>query len=1645
MPTTKEAAAAAAATAANDALAGQAAVAAQQAIFARQAAAAAAQRAEFTYLAGLPPNRRTVAQNTRLAVFLGNAPRTQQAGPTALHALSVAVQVVEVPRGGTVYRMNDQPDGFYVLVDGWVTLYDVKDKDEAEEDDGVVDRLGRLDSFGEEDLLSSSRRAHRVDVCADSSAVLIRVPPELYRKYLQHLHQPDFEDKVDFLGHLEVFKSLPDETLRKLAPCFAQVELHAREYLVRQGEHAESMYAIASGQCSVLVDPGFRPEQGAEPEMDPKKAMQVCTIGPGNIVGDMTVLANVRRRTATILCLTDLICYKIRRATFIRRVPSMQLEALRQVAEAKLRITERHLHISVNGSGSLVPGSRAVTLRDKLLRGHDLRQLLPIPNVPPVELRGLAPGIQNETVADFIANSLAAAAAAVAAANNGAGCSVSAAAGCNSGATSGSSTLGASSSVTSVAPNSAPVTAAAGVAASTAEARLRFGWHQKRSGLSPPSRALAQMNAATSHVLCGTGSGGGVGVALTDRTAAQATKLQGRNSVTTCAPSPPADKVRHADINFSWGLGPGTLINSLLERGPTSGGATLHRVYATDARDDAAAAQQDLGNESVNSKSGGGGGCPPVPLVPLLPTQLLPSASATQLRPTSSRQHVHHLSFNLGRSGGSYGGPGLRGSASSVALSQPRWGWTSSPIDAAYAPYTAPSSFGTTPGGTAFSVVGISVNVTGGPDGPNALVSGGSNPNGNVNGSANIPSGGATVSLRLRRGGVRSAHNNSSTALPYINGDKTHVVQDPSHVNRRSFSGGYVAAGGSGSTGVPQYASIQRPGPLVIGAAAPTSILPPPQSLPAFHPSLAQLLQQGAQSQLLRSASPPQAWPAQQSTPPQLQQLQQQRCGGSEGGDTPGLGFGKSSSIEATVEDPGNDIIASTARSHEAPSSPFNNPSSPARSRHGDDFLHQDQKCTSGHVTRGSSVKISRCVSTAAGSGDEDVCSDVEALTPSRRDGARRTRSMGKARFSRQMVTQNTSVDALVVEAIINALAKDILLTTQAQEAEGATSAEADETALNDGALAVDCPLGGGTVPGQGTDGVEGPEVETGMGTGLSGEAGEGLQEPEYTPDAGVDPGGAGDCEGAGEGGVAGQDGDGSEGAENSSPVEGTEEMAGSAKGSSTEGMAKAGGDGASAGEEEGQAAQTTEDTTAAQRDEITKSAAEAEVDDRAGHTISEEEETNTDGAELQAVADTPAGEGADAAVLQEASLPEDAVEDAPAVACTNTAELEKPETPLATELATAEHPEVDLQSEADPIILANGEAVPGTPSSPAQGDANDAGGSTDVPPLPNSQKRESWPISEGSTVSMDSDSHHHQEQPEQQQREESGVLQQSSMGTALEQISSGLEGFSRPILGVFAKAISTANTAVAESDKQEPDPQLAAQDAQQPTPQAHSQAQGATSGVVYPGLMSRPPTNMQLTVPDAVAAVLYARQGSSLSPSRRQMTPPVAPRPYPYVGPFLSFKKSPQLPLNLIAPPHTPAAVQHKAASFTLRGSSTASHSNPANFASPAPAAVPAPGATVASSGTPPTTVPATATAGVPAAAYGERQGGGESRPSGQGRGLVDGLRSISAVIGGGGNGGGAGGFHAGGGSSGTRGQLRKGGALYRPLTGPRNISLAL
>lgn len=54
--------------------------------------------------------------------------------------------------------------------------------------------------------------------------------------------------------------------------------------------------------------------------------LQVCMLEHGQIIGDMTVLANIKTRTASVMAATDVVTYRVRRALFLRRVPPDILE-----------------------------------------------------------------------------------------------------------------------------------------------------------------------------------------------------------------------------------------------------------------------------------------------------------------------------------------------------------------------------------------------------------------------------------------------------------------------------------------------------------------------------------------------------------------------------------------------------------------------------------------------------------------------------------------------------------------------------------------------------------------------------------------------------------------------------------------------------------------------------------------------------------------------------------------------------------------------------------------------------------------------------------------------------------------------------------------------------------------------------------------------------------------------------------------------------------------------------------------------------------------------------------------------------------------------------------------------------------------------
>lgn len=89
--------------------------------------------------------------------------------------------------------------------------------------------------------------------------------------------------RIDLLRGLEVFRSLTDKQLGRLAPILKECTARAGETLMREGFVGQECFVVLEGHASVLVG-----------------GKHVATIGPGEFVGEMALLAN-QPRSASVL------------------------------------------------------------------------------------------------------------------------------------------------------------------------------------------------------------------------------------------------------------------------------------------------------------------------------------------------------------------------------------------------------------------------------------------------------------------------------------------------------------------------------------------------------------------------------------------------------------------------------------------------------------------------------------------------------------------------------------------------------------------------------------------------------------------------------------------------------------------------------------------------------------------------------------------------------------------------------------------------------------------------------------------------------------------------------------------------------------------------------------------------------------------------------------------------------------------------------------------------------------------------------------------------------------------------------------------------------------------------------------------------
>lgn len=136
----------------------------------------------------------------------------------------------------------------------------------------------------------------------------------------------DMERRLEALSRVVLFSALSEDEYRHLAEHLTYAPFAAGETMTRQGAEAHFLYMVVKGEASVRVATNGKTEK------------EVARIGPGEFFGEMGLLTG-ERRTATIVAVTPVECYRLDKAAF-QDLMSTRPEISEQIADllAKRRL-----------------------------------------------------------------------------------------------------------------------------------------------------------------------------------------------------------------------------------------------------------------------------------------------------------------------------------------------------------------------------------------------------------------------------------------------------------------------------------------------------------------------------------------------------------------------------------------------------------------------------------------------------------------------------------------------------------------------------------------------------------------------------------------------------------------------------------------------------------------------------------------------------------------------------------------------------------------------------------------------------------------------------------------------------------------------------------------------------------------------------------------------------------------------------------------------------------------------------------------------------------------------------------------------------------------------------------------------------------
>jgi len=180
----------------------------------------------------------------------------------------------------------------------------------------------------QQEVLSFQYHSLQQNAASGLANTLQRLPQQMQREVGLYV-------KVDLVTNVPMFKELSGDCRLAVANCLEQSFAEPQDFIIRFGTEGNEMFFMMHGFADVIV-----PMPGTEPEQHLQKGEQgniVATIRRGDYFGEVALLMNENKRTASIQALTYCNLFRLHRQDFTQLYAQFDELNHRMTAEARRR------------------------------------------------------------------------------------------------------------------------------------------------------------------------------------------------------------------------------------------------------------------------------------------------------------------------------------------------------------------------------------------------------------------------------------------------------------------------------------------------------------------------------------------------------------------------------------------------------------------------------------------------------------------------------------------------------------------------------------------------------------------------------------------------------------------------------------------------------------------------------------------------------------------------------------------------------------------------------------------------------------------------------------------------------------------------------------------------------------------------------------------------------------------------------------------------------------------------------------------------------------------------------------------------------------------------------------------------------------